>query len=113
MQKLSSSDRAALIRLASALPSGDEIRKAILAGLSMTRKASSARELANLFKRFPGFRVVPVSEIQAAIEKNENLFESYQDMSDAEFEALEEAVMDEVWKKPVWPVKPGMTASRS
>ena len=36
MNKLSSQDRSALIRLASSLPAGDETRKAILAGLSQT-----------------------------------------------------------------------------
>lgn len=36
MNKLSSSDRSALIRLASSLPAGSSERKAILAGLSKT-----------------------------------------------------------------------------
>ena len=36
MNKISSQDRSALIRLASSLPAGDEKRKAILAGLAKT-----------------------------------------------------------------------------
>ena len=36
MNKLSSSDRSSLIRLASSLPAGDQTRKAILAGLQKT-----------------------------------------------------------------------------
>ena len=36
MNKLSSQDRSALIKLASSLPAGDETRKAILSGLSKT-----------------------------------------------------------------------------
>lgn len=38
MNKLSSQDRAALIRLASSLPAGDETRKAILAGLRVAQR---------------------------------------------------------------------------
>ena len=42
MTKLSSQDRAALIKLASSLPAGDETRKAILAGLSGTDKTAAS-----------------------------------------------------------------------
>lgn len=42
MNKLSSSDRAALIKLASTLPEGDETRKAILAGLKLTGGSKTA-----------------------------------------------------------------------
>lgn len=38
MNKISSQDRASLIRLASSLPAGDETRKAILAGLAKIAK---------------------------------------------------------------------------
>jgi len=42
MLKLSSQDRASLIRLASSLPAGDEIRKAILAGLKVATQVWDA-----------------------------------------------------------------------
>lgn len=43
MNKISSQDRAALIKLASALPKGSEERKAILAGLSQTAAGGTAQ----------------------------------------------------------------------
>ena len=49
MNKLSSQDRAALIKLASSLPAGSEERKAILAGLSGTGKTAAAER----------YRVIP------------------------------------------------------
>ena len=42
MNKLSSQDRAALIKLASTMPTGSEERKAILAGLSGTGKTAAS-----------------------------------------------------------------------
>ena len=47
MNKLSSQDRSALIRLASSLPAGDQTRKAILAGLQKTAADSPALEKAS------------------------------------------------------------------
>ena len=44
MNKISSQDRAALIRLASSLPAGNPTRKAILAGLARKTARSSAIE---------------------------------------------------------------------
>ena len=43
MNKISSSDRAALIKLASSLPAGDETRRAILAGLAGTGKTAATK----------------------------------------------------------------------
>ena len=40
MNKLSSADRSALIRLASSLPTGSPAKRAILAGLSKTKRAA-------------------------------------------------------------------------
>ena len=51
MRKLSSSDRSALIRLASTMPAGSSERRAILAGLEGGRDFSS--ELAKLIKLMP------------------------------------------------------------
>ncbi len=42
MNKISSQDRASLIKIASALPAGDLARKAILAGLSKTSTTSNS-----------------------------------------------------------------------
>jgi carbonic anhydrase/acetyltransferase-like protein (isoleucine patch superfamily) len=56
MRKLSSSDRSALIKLASSLPSGSPERRAILAGLS---KSSSARSEFNI----PGKHILDRAEV--------------------------------------------------
>lgn len=60
MRKLSSQDRAALIRLASSLPPGSEERKAILSGLSQT----AARKTANLGAEEPYQEVLGIPNVR-------------------------------------------------
>lgn len=60
MNKLSSQDRAALIRLASSLPAGDPNRKVILAGLSHGSK------------RVSDLSALEVDSLNKAIDKHSN-----------------------------------------
>jgi hypothetical protein len=57
MRKLSSSDRTALIKLASRLPSGSSERKAILAGLRVGSTLDNPLEIASMFLNFIAFGV--------------------------------------------------------
>ena len=76
MNKISSSDRSALIRLASSLSAGDQTRKAILAGLQKVSGGESPEKISEkilssfgdvsaLEKKFPGIK----KKLQAPLKK--------------------------------------------
>jgi|SRR3989344_6955565 len=54
LKKISSSDRESLIRLASSLPSGNEIRRAILTGLQKTSGKIDEKKVHEAAKKFVG-----------------------------------------------------------